>query len=132
VTTQRGLLIAVAAALTVSPLAAGTTAPSTSATVLVLLEDKGVTVNAYSESGGADRPVLGMLRGAIPRGDVLNFHVVNRGKKPHNFTIFGRKTKALKPGQQARFRIMATTRGRFPWKSTLDKGKKFRGFVSIF
>ena len=58
--------------------------------------------------------------------------IVNRGKKLHNFTIFGRKTKALKPGQQARFRVMATTRGSFPYQSTLDKGKKFRGHLSVF
>jgi hypothetical protein len=133
--TRRALLIAAFAALSFSAAAIGgvrTTAPATSATVFVLISDQGIRVSAYSETLSANSPTLGMLRGAIPRGDVLHFEVLNRGKKLHDFVIFGKKTKVLKHGQRAKFRILATSRGKFPYMSTLDKGKTFRGFVSIY
>jgi hypothetical protein len=134
-TTKRGVLAAVGAALILAPISVAgsrTTAPSTSATVVVLLRDTGIEIAAYAETQSANAATLGMMRGAIPRGDVLHFNVINRGKKLHNFVVFGRKTKVLKPGQRAKFQVMATTRGNFPYRSTLDKGKAFRGFVSIF
>ena len=131
----RRLLVAIAAgAFVIGPVSAAvaTTAPSTTATVFVLINDRGIEVSAYQETMKDNSPTLGMMRGGLPRGELLHFDVVNRGKKAHDFTIFGKKTRVLKPGQRAKFRVIATTRGHFPYKSTLDRGKQFRGFLHIY
>src|SRR5438046_192581 len=109
-----------------------TTTPSKSATVFVLIKDTGITVYKFSEKLSAGSIGIDALRGPVPRGDILHFQIVNRGKQVHDFAIFGRKTPVLKPGQKARFNVPATTRGSFPYKSTLDRGKTFRGFFTIY
>jgi hypothetical protein len=70
--------------------------------------------------------------GAVPRGDFLKFTVLNRGKKRHDFAIFGKTTRPIKPGGKAHLFKTATVRGKFRYSSTLDKGKRFRGAIIVF
>jgi hypothetical protein len=73
--------------------------------------------------------------GELPGGSrvIATFLANNFGKKPHNFTIFGKKTKTIMPGHQARFTVTLTFRGQYPYKSTLDKGKKaFQGVFTVY
>src|SRR4051812_40912984 len=105
-----GLLATISVALALSPLSfAGlrTTLPSTTATVLVVITDRGIRVFKFLESPNGPSVGVDAYRGPVPRGDLLHFKVVNRGTKMHNFTIFGRKTGTLKPGQAARFTVPA-------------------------
>jgi hypothetical protein len=110
-----------AAALAVAaPALAGsrTTAPGQHAIVGVTITDKSITVLGNSQEA---------------RGVIATFLANNLGKKPHNFTIFGKKTKTIMPGHQARFTVTLTYRGQFPYRSTLDKGKKaFQGFFTVY
>jgi hypothetical protein len=95
-----------------------TTAPGEHATVGVTITDKSITVLGNSQEA---------------RGVIATFLANNFGKKPHNFTIFGKKTKTILPGHQARFTVTLTYRGEFPYKSTLDKGKKaFSGVFTVY
>jgi hypothetical protein len=109
------------AALAVSVPALGssrTTAPGQHAFVGVTITDKSITVLGNSQEA---------------RGVIATFLANNLGKKPHNFTVFGKKTKVIQPGKQARFTVTLTYRGRFPYKSTLDQGKKgFAGFFTVY
>ena len=64
---------------------------------------------------------------------IATFLANNLGKKPHNFTVLGKKTKTILPGHQARFTITLTYRGQYPYRSTLDKGKKaFQGIFTVY
>jgi hypothetical protein len=131
----RALLVAITAALVLLPFSfAGlkTTAPSTTATILVLIGDDGIRVFKFLESPNGPSVGVDAYRGPLPRGDVLHFKVVNRGTKRHDFAIFGKTTRLLKPGQSARFTVSALIRGNFPYRSTLDKGAAFRGYFPIY
>jgi hypothetical protein len=114
-------LIVTAAALAVSAPAqssSATTAPGQHAIVGVTITDKSITVLGNSQEA---------------RGVIATFLANNLGKKPHNFTVFGKKTKTIMPGKQARFTVTLTYRGQFPYRSTLDKGKKgFRGVFTVY
>jgi hypothetical protein len=131
------LLIVIAVALTCSAVALAaprTTGPSKRVTVLVLINDKGIAVHPYV-AVGSDSDLgqnLQVLRGPIPRGDYLSFNVLNRGKKTHSFTIFGKTTSPIKPGGKAHLFVAATVRGNFNFGSTLDKGKSFRGSIDVY
>jgi hypothetical protein len=127
--------LAAAAALTFSAtsLAAPmTTAPTKTVLVQVLITDQRMIVAQYQgERLGNGQPGFAVFPGSIPRGDYLKFVVQNRGKKVHNFTIFGKTTKPIKPGGMAHFNKLAKIRGKFPYRSTFDKGKAFRGTIVI-
>jgi hypothetical protein len=114
-------MAALTAVLAISAPAFGssrTTAPGQRAIVGVTITDKSITV-------------LGNAQEA--RGVIATFLANNLGKKPHNFTLFGKKTKTIMPGKQARFTVTLTYRGQFPYSSTLDKGKKgFQGFYTVY
>jgi hypothetical protein len=69
--------------------------------------------------------------GAVPRGYFLKFTVLNRGKKRHDFSVFGKRTRPIRPGGQAHIFKTATVRGKFRYASTLDKGKRFRGSITV-
>lgn len=95
-----------------------TTAPGQRAIVGVTITDKSITVLGNSQEA---------------RGVIATFLANNLGKKPHNFTVFGKKTKTIMPGKQARFTVTLTYRGEFPYRSTLDKGKKaFEGVFTVY
>ena len=116
-----------------------TTAPSNKVTVLVVIDDKGIRVNSFvqlgNETPGKDEEnepsSMQALQGAVPRGDLLTFNVFNRGKKVHDFTIFGKKTPPIRPGRKAHFSAQAVVRGSFAYRSTLDKSRAFRGYFKV-
>jgi hypothetical protein len=129
----RALLVAIAAALTVSPTSlAGptTTAPSKKATIVVVINDKGIGISKFHVMQGSGEQLEAMA-GAVPRGDYLSFNVFNRGKKVHNFAILGKKTPPIKPGHKAHLFTTANIRGNFLYQSTLDKSRAFRGYLSV-
>ena len=67
-----------------------------------------------------------------PRGAELVFLVTNWGKKRHNFAVFGKKTPLLKTHQTAKITVFALARGDFPYRSTVDKGSRFRGLFTVY
>ena len=128
-------LALVAAALLAAPAgalaAARTTLPTKTIVVEVFITDQRVLVIPYQGQSISSIGFLPLV-GPIPRGDYLSFSVLNRGKKPHDFTIFGRKTAPIKPGGKAGFHKLALARGTFRWTSPLDKGKKgFSGTLQV-
>ena len=133
--TKLGILVALTAALA-SPAgsfaAVSTTAPSKTISILVVISDKEIIV-APARGSTTHNGSLGPapLTGPIPRGDYVSVDVLNTGKKVHNFTIFGKKTKAIKPGGKAHLFVDTIARGKYPWGSTLDKGKLFHGSVIV-
>jgi hypothetical protein len=134
--TPRTLPLAlVAAVLLAAPAGAlaavRTTLPTKTIVVEVFITDQRVLVIPYQGQSISSVGFLPLV-GPIPRGDYLNFSVLNRGKKPHDFTIFGRKTAPIKPGGRAEFHKLALARGTFPWTSPLNKGKQgFTGTVRV-
>jgi hypothetical protein len=113
-----------------------TTAPSRKVTVLVVITDKGMTVSLFAgviyANGDNEENALMALPGRVPRGDYLSFNIFNRGKKVHDFEMFGKKTPAIKPGGHAHLFVTALKRGDFRYRSTLDTAKAFRGLVTVY
>jgi hypothetical protein len=108
---------------------ARTTAPTKTILVSVVITDARMVVALYQlDSIGQYVPFVG----AVPRGNYLKFNVLNHGKKPHNFAVFGKKTRLLKPGGKAHLFKQTNVRGKFPYASTLDRGKRFRGSITVF
>jgi hypothetical protein len=131
----RALLPAALVALSISSSSFGalrTTNPATSATVLVVITDKGIKLTTFTETANNGGVQLNAVRGAIPRGFYLHFTILNKGKRMHNFEIFGRKTQVLRPAQRGHFNVLAKSRGNFVYESTLDKHPAFRGHLTVF
>src|SRR5256885_1012841 len=129
------LAVAAVAALSVSASSLGsvrTTAPSKRITVLVQITDKELKFTKFLGSADAAKAELEVMPGPVPRGDYLSINVMNMGKKPHNFTILGKKTPWIKPGRRAHLFVTALNRGSFTYRSTLDKGSAFRGHITVF
>jgi hypothetical protein len=123
---------AAAAAMTfsaASPARPQTTEPTKYRLIIVVLSDTGIKLGYYSDSRTHDGylPVPNF----VPRGDYVSFSVVNKGRKTHNFTVFGKKTKPIRPGGKGHLFTAAMVRGSFPYGSTLDKGKAFHGFLTV-
>jgi len=112
------VLLAVAALASAAP-AFATTGPGQRVNVTVLIDEK----NGFRMTDQAR-----MYRGAI-----VTFQVYNNGTKPHNFALLGRKTKLIKPRKWGKFTVTLLTRGRFPFQSTLDKGRPgFKGYYEVY
>jgi hypothetical protein len=125
-------LLAIVAALSASGAsfaAARTTEPSKYVLVTVLLMDQRVVIGAWQ--GTKHHGDLTPLAGPVPRGDYLSFNVLNRSKHVQQFTIFGKKTPAIKPGGKAHLFVTALVRGNFQYKSTVANGKVFRGYMTV-
>ena len=125
------ILVALAAALALAATSAATTDPAKKVTLVVIINDKGVNAAAFLQSGVAPSVTLNPLAGPIPRGDYVSVNVFNRGGKTHDFTIFGKKTKPVKPGGKAHLFVAAVKRGKFLYRSTLDRGKSFQGYLTV-
>jgi hypothetical protein len=106
-----------------------TTVPSRFVQMTVIIRDTGILAGYASGSQSHDNNYP--LYGPVPRGDTLTINIRNIGKKVHNFEIAGRKTKLIKPGKTAHILIRAVVRGIYPWGSTIDKGKPFRGSLTV-
>src|SRR5439155_18009563 len=100
-----------------------TTQPTKYRLIIVVLADEGIKLGFYADSRTHDGylPVPNF----VPRGDYVSFNVLNTGKKLHNFMIFGKKTKPIKPGGKTHLFSAAMVRGSFRYASTLDKGRAF-------
>ncbi len=133
-------LVARAVALSALALGAGvgwqaagaTTSPSTTLIVEVVVTPKSIVVGRYAASATHDGFIP--LGGPIPRGDYLNFTILNRAKRPLSFTAFGRKTKQLvKPGGRGHFNVVASKRGVYPYRAIVGggSGKTFAGTLIV-
>ena len=128
----RGVVVAVVAALAGGfwQSARATTTPSTTLIVEVLVTEKSIVVGKYASSATHDGFIP--MGGPIPRGDYLNFTILNRGKRPLSFSAFGRKTKQpVKPGGRGHFNVLALKRGKFPYHAIVTGGKTFAGTLIV-
>lgn len=125
------VVIAVTAALVVASTAAATTDPAKKITLVVVINDKGLNLAAFTQLGVPPAATLSPLAGPVPRGDYVSVNVYNRGSKAHDFTIFGKKTRPVKPGGKAHLFVAAMKRGKFLYRSTLDQGKAFQGYLRV-
>jgi uncharacterized cupredoxin-like copper-binding protein len=67
---------------------------------------------------------------SAPTGTVI-FTVTNKGKISHDFKIAGKKTPLLSPGHSARLRVTFSTKGRYPYRSTVS-GQAAAGMKGVF
>jgi hypothetical protein len=120
-------------ALSTSALASrATTQPGTTLRVFVTLTDKGIHYTMFDEIETGGQVGLVPARGAGLRGEVAIFRVQNKGKKPHDFALLGKKTGRISPGRRGSFALVLLRRGSFPYQSTLDRGKPgFRGLFIV-
>jgi 2',3'-cyclic-nucleotide 2'-phosphodiesterase (5'-nucleotidase family) len=134
---RRALKLAAAAlvagaALCVPAVTTATTVPTKTILVSVQITDARIILVKYQNAiSGNGTPEYLLLNGSVPRGDFLKFIVLNRGKRKHDFTVFGKTTKPIKPGGKVQFNKYAKVRGKFAYRSTLDKGKAFRGTIVV-
>jgi hypothetical protein len=121
-----------AAAMTFPALAPAhtqTTQPARYLTILVVEYDKYIRLGVFASTATHD----GLIEVGtnIPRGDYVSINIINKGKRAHDFKIFGKKTAPIKPGHKAHLFVTALIRGSYPYGSTLDNGKAFHGFVNV-
>jgi hypothetical protein len=112
-----------------------TTTPSKKITVVVVINDRGIKVSLFADALGVDgRPEANtaMAVTRVPRGGYVSFNVFNRGKRVHDFKVFGKTTPPIKPGGRAHLFSPANARGAFAYGSTMDKGAAFRGVLTVF
>jgi hypothetical protein len=107
-----------------------TTAPTKLVTMLVLIDDHGIKLSTFTARDNQNT-LDTAAKGVIPRGDYVTINVLNRGHKRHDFTFMGKRTPPIKPGGKAHLFVIAQARGRFPYSSPLDRGRTFRGAVSV-
>ena len=116
----------------VSSAARTTTAPGRAVIVHVNITDKGISTSTYAPIDVESGQVTLAAVYRLTRGLTAYFSVHNLGKRPHDFVVLGNKTAQLAPGVKARFKIVLSRRGSFPYESTLDKGKPgFRGVLVV-
>ena len=131
------LLITVAVEMVFSAAPSATTGPGSRLDVYVHITDQNFIIGLYTQSdykGGQEMYLTDPTE--VMRGEVARFNVLNVGKKPHNFTVFGHTTKTLKPGGKigtcpkatcSVFLVPLTKRGTFPYKVTINGNKGLRG-----
>jgi hypothetical protein len=133
---MRGLklsaVVLAAALFGVVPFASATTLPTKTVLIDIVYFPTHMVVAQYQgETLGNGTPGYQAFVGSIPRGSYIKFIVINRSKKVHQFTAFGKTTKKIKPGGKATFNKYAKARGKFPYRDTLVKGKTFHGTFVI-
>jgi hypothetical protein len=121
-----------AAAVTFVPVASATTLPTKSVLIDVVYFPTRMVVAQYQgETLGNGQPGYQAFVGTIPRGSYLKFIVINRSKKVHQFTAFGKTTKKVPPGAKTTFKKYAKVRGKFPYRDLLQRGKTYHGAFVI-
>lgn len=95
----------------------------------ITLTDKGVKYTMWQITNDEGHQGL-LVANSLQRGEAVFFYVTNKGKRPHSFKAFGKKTAMLKHGAKARFKVALLHRGKFHWSSTPDAAKP--GFSGIF
>ncbi len=105
-----------------------TTQPGKNVMVYFVITDQNIAYEILRSAVGSSEQYLEKY---VLRGDFAKFIVINRGKKPHGFAFLG-KTFALSPGRRAHFSRALLVRGVFPYRSTTDPGKAFRGKFPVY
>jgi uncharacterized cupredoxin-like copper-binding protein len=74
-----------------------------------------------------------VLSAKTAKRGVVIFKVTNPSTIVHNFSIHGRTTKLLKPGQSTTLRVTFLRKGRYPYEDTFDHHAQFgeRGVLTI-
>lgn len=121
-------LLALAATLTLS--AAATTEPSTTLLEEIVVFPTHFTIGTYASTATHDG-LIPFGGGHIPRGDFVNFQLINKGTQTARFSVFGRETQPVKPGKTGHFNVDALRRGRFPYMLSLSGGKTYRGVLIV-
>jgi hypothetical protein len=103
-------------ALSAVPSATATTEPGYQFIVAFHLENTGIVVKGPSSA---------------PRGDAVQFLIVNQSTQRRRFWLGGRETKLLEPRQQYVFYIGFPDRGAFPYRSFGPHVKTFHGVFTI-
>jgi hypothetical protein len=111
--------------------ASSTTAPGKNVRVYFVIDDKQIRYQIYRETAGGGASDL-YLEKYVLRGDYASFFVINRGKKQHGFAFMGKKFAELRPGHRAHFNRALLVRGSFPYRSTTDRGKLFKGVFRVY
>jgi hypothetical protein len=124
-------MMALALLVSAASLAKGTTtAPGKHVLVYFVINDKKIAYEILRTTAGGGNNEL-FLEKYVVRGDFATFYVINRGHKRHGFTFYGHQIPPLKPGARARFSASLLRRGSFPYASTTDKGKAFKGVFPV-
>jgi hypothetical protein len=105
-----------AGTLSAVPSAVATTEPGYQFVVAFHLENNGIVLKGPSSA---------------PRGDDVQFLIVNQSTQLRRFWLGGRETTLLKPRQQYVFFIGFPFRGTFPYRSFGPHVKTFRGVFTI-
>src|SRR3954471_24842777 len=109
-------LVAAGALASVAAAAPQTTSPGGHALIGVRITDRSINV----------------FDGArMARGVLTTFFVANAGKRVHDFSFLGKKTPPIRPGQSRKLTVMLLARGAFVYRSTFDKGARFRGLFIV-
>jgi hypothetical protein len=125
-----GSALALALLCSSASLAGGTTtAPSQKVTVYFVITDQKIAYEILRATTGGGGDVT--LEKYVLRGDYATIVVINRGKKKHGFTFLGKKL-VVTPGHRAHFFRPLLVRGAFPYRSTTDPGKAFRGVFPVY
>jgi hypothetical protein len=130
-------VLVAAAALSAPPLAAArqsTTAPSKKVVILVVITNAKASLYAYKQVLTPDPELIPIVAGSgqkIQRGDEVVFNVLNHGRRVADFSVLGRTTSPIKPGHRGHLTVAAIRRGKFPYRSRLDRGKTFRGTLAV-
>jgi len=130
--TLAGAVLALALLCSSASLAGSrTTAPGKNVLVYFVINDKEIRYQIYRETAGGGASDL-TLEKYVLRGDFARFFVINRGKARHGFAFLGKKFAPLRPGHRARFSRALLARGAFPYRSTTDPGKAFKGVFRVY
>lgn len=121
-------LLALAAAFALS--AAATTEPSTTLLEEIVVLPTHFTIGTYASTATHDG-LIPFGGGHIPRGDFINFQLINKGTRVARFSAFGHITQPVNPGKTGHFNVDALRRGRFPYVLTLSGGKTYHGVLIV-
>lgn len=126
--------LAAAALPAAASTASATTEPGKALIVHVNITDKQIITSFWASASVSGQETQFVLQpGQVRRGQQAYFVVLNVGKKLHNFAIFGKTTKKLRPGAKAHFHLTLARRGAFRYESTLDRGKPgFHGTLNVY
>jgi hypothetical protein len=109
-----------------------TTEPGKTLVVYFIIEDQKISDIIFRERVNNTGGIDSTPEPYFVRGNVANFVVVNRGKKPHGFAFLGKKIARVKPGGKVRFaRRALLVRGSFPYSSTTTRGKPLKGVLTV-
>jgi uncharacterized cupredoxin-like copper-binding protein len=74
------------------------------------------TTNVTVTAGAPSEYSFTLSRKSVPKGPVF-FFIVNQGQFPHDFTIAGKVTPVVSPGQTATLEVVLRP-GRYPYRCT--------------